>query len=304
MIAVTGASGWIGQHVVRSLCKAGKAVRAIDADPFPGELPKEAVYEKANLAVENQALAKIKGCDRVIHLAATANADAMLDHPLAGIKTNIMTTSAVLEAARQADVERVVFVSTDWVYATSAIARATEELAMPLDTGHLYTTTKLAGEMLCHDYWRHFKLPFTIVRLGSVYGSGMRQEQAIARFIDQALAGEPLTVHNAAHARQYVYVDDVARALMLAAFDTVVGRTYNVAGPEIWTNMMAAHAVVVALGLDLHTYPIEQSKGRTADFDSKHASIAKAKACLQWEPRIGFEEGLARTIEWYKNADL
>src|SRR5256885_4785617 len=98
---------------------------------------------------------------------------------------------------------------------------------------HVYTTTKIASEMLCHDYWNMHKVPFTILRYGIPYGPRMRPSLVIPRFVEMALAGEPITVHgDGSQYRNYVYVEDLARAHVLALGDAAANEVFNLEGPE------------------------------------------------------------------------
>jgi UDP-glucose 4-epimerase len=215
------------------------------------------------------------------------------------VRTNVLGTANVLEAARRAGVERVILASTVWVY-NAAPADApeplTEETALAANaTNHVYTSSKIAGEMLLADWSHLYGIPYTVLRYGIPYGPRMRDELVIAKFLGKAMRGEPLTVGHAS--RHFLYVGDLARAHVLALGEVAQNQTYNLEGPETITIRQVADAVRGLVGADV---TIEEQPGRPGDYRDRIISAAKAKRDLGWEPEVPFAEGMRRTYDWFR----
>jgi UDP-glucose 4-epimerase len=242
--------------------------------------------------------AAFAGQDAVFHLAAVSNVNHAFADPVACVRTNVLGTANVLEAARRAGVGRVILASTVWVFnaaAPDAPEPLTEETPFTTNlTSHVYTSSKIAGEMLLADWSSLYGIPYTVLRYGIPYGPRMRDELVIAKFIKKALAGEPLTVGHAS--RHFLYVGDLARAHVLALSDVARNQTYNLEGPETITIRQVAEAVRDLVGRDVM---IEEMPGRPGDYRDRVISAAKAFRDLGWEPVVPFNEGMRRTFAWF-----
>jgi UDP-glucose 4-epimerase len=296
-VLVTGAGGFIGSHVVDALVDSGRRVTALD---FPGvRMHRTDVrFTPATIDDVDALTAAFRGQDAVFHLAAVSNVNHAFADPVACVRTNVLGTANVLEAARRAEVGRVILASTVWVYnaaAPDAPEPLTEETPFAANaTNHVYTSSKIAGEMLLTDWSNLYGIPYTVLRYGIPYGPRMRDELVIAKFIKKALAGEPLTVGHAS--RHFLYVGDLARAHVLALGDVAKNQTYNLEGPETITIKQVAEAVRDLVGRDV---VIEEMPGRPGDYRDRVISAAKAFRDLGWEPEVPFSEGMRRTFAWF-----
>jgi UDP-glucose 4-epimerase len=161
---------------------------------------------------------------------------------------------------------------------------------------HIYTTTKVASEMLCHDYWNMHKVPFTILRYGIPYGPRMRPSLVLPIFVRKAMAGEPLTVTgDGLQNRKFIYVEDLARGHALCLQDAGENQTFNLDGSEKVTILQIAET---ALKLTGSTQPVQFTPARPGDYGGVDVSSARAKTVLGWEPRVNWEEGSAKTVAW------
>jgi len=283
---VTGAGGFIGSHVVDALVGAGKDVMAFDvpgARLHRGDVP----LIMGTIDDVNALTAAFAGQEAIFHLAAVSNVNHAFNDPLACVRTNILGTANVLEAARRAGVARVIFASTVWVY-NAAPADAPEPLT---------ETTPLSANatMLLSDWSHLYGIPYTVLRYGIPYGPRMRDELVIAKFLGKALRGEPLTVGHAS--RHFLYVSDLARAHVLALGEVAKNQTYNLEGPETITIRQVADAVRELVGNDV---TIEEQSGRPGDYRDRLISAAKAKRDLGWEPVVPFAEGMRYTYDWFR----
>src|SRR5689334_3752007 len=209
-VLVTGGSGFIGSHVVDSLLDAGHRVVNYDLRPSPYHANGDIETAIGDLEDTEALAAALRGCDAAIHLAAYADVGIVIEDPAGAERANSGGTLSVLEACRAAGVKRVVYGSTIWVYNECDDDPVTEESALNLPK-HLYTASKLAGEMYCTSYAELYELEPTILRFGIPYGPRARPATVIAIFIDKALRGEPLTLAgDGMQTRRFVYVKDLA----------------------------------------------------------------------------------------------
>jgi UDP-glucose 4-epimerase len=238
--------------------------------------------------------AAMEGCDAVIHLAAMADVNDVQADPEGAELANSRATLAVLEAARRAEVGRVVYGSTIWVYSDvpeTAVCEQTR-IAPP---AHLYTATKLAGELYCRSYAELYGVEYTVLRFGIPYGPRARDATVLAAFTKKALAGEPLTVAGSGdQTRRFVYVEDLADGVVRALDPAAANRIYNLTGCETTTILEIAEAVRDLVG----DAEIVHTPARAGDFGGKEVSSERALEDLGWEPKTPFREGARRYVEW------
>ncbi|WP_064750521.1 NAD-dependent epimerase/dehydratase family protein [Solirubrobacter soli] len=293
-VLVTGGSGFIGSHVVDRLIEAGHEPRIYDLrrSPWHPDVP-AMLGDLCDLKGLGVAMS---GCSAVIHLAASADVNEVVADPVEAERRNASGTLRVLEAARHAGVGRVVYASTIWTYSDTP-AEVHEE-SLPLHPpAHLYTATKLAGELYCHAYRELYGLESTILRFGIPYGPRARAAAVVPTFTAKALAGEPLTIAgDGSQSRRFVYVEDLADGVVLALATPAANRTYNLVGAEDTTVREIAEAVRDQLG----DVEIQSGPGRAADFAGAPVSGALAASELGWTPTTPFAEGMRRYVEWHR----
>jgi UDP-glucose 4-epimerase len=295
-VAVTGGSGFIGSHVVDYLVGAGHDVLVIDygVKPHRGDVD----FTNADVVNYSAMRSATEGCDYIFHLAAVSNVNHAFARPVYCVELNAVGTVNVLEAARQNGVKRVFLASTVWVYSGTKGNHVHEDspLYMP-GAGHIYTSTKIADELFCHDYWKLYQQSFTILRYGIPYGPRMREELVIPIFLGKALAGEPITITgDGSQYRNYLYIEDLARAHILAMDEKAQNQTYNLAGKRKVTIREIAETINKLLGGGVE---IVYLPARPGDYAGKEVSSVKTKRELGWEAEVDFEEGMRRTIIWY-----
>ncbi len=238
------------------------------------------------------------GCDAIFHLAAVANVNDAFERPLDCVRLNIEGTAIGLEAARRNGAKRFVLASTVWVYGAAPGDEVDEEsLFSPHGASHVYTTSKQAAELLCHDYAALYQVPFTILRYGIPYGPRMRLQLVLPIFIGRALRGEPISIAgDGSGGRNFLYVEDLARAHVLALGEEAANRTYNIDGSEHVSLLRMAQSVIAATGSKSE---IVFTPPRPGDYSGKRVSTARASTELGWQQDIAFDEGLKRTLAWY-----
>ncbi|MCS6303932.1 MAG: NAD-dependent epimerase/dehydratase family protein [Nitrospira sp.] len=297
-VVVTGGSGFIGSHVVDALADAGHQVTIIDHRVRPHRA--DVGFEDVDLMDLSSVLAATKGADHIFHLAAVANVNYAYKYPVYTAALNVMGTTNILEAARINSAQRVHLASTVWVYNGAPDGKPADE-TVPFyleGAGHIYTSTKMAAEMLCHNYFQLYKVPFTILRYGIPYGPRMREELLIPIFIKKALNGQPLTISGKGEQyRNFVFVRDMAEAHVDAMKETAANQTYNLEGTRKVTVLEVAEGIKKILGDDVK---LEFVPARPGDFGGKEVTANKARRELDWYPTTPFEEGLSRTIHWFR----
>lgn len=296
-VLVTGGSGFIGSHVVDKLRDKEIEVRVYDT-LIPTYRKDIEFYQGSILDMAALSFA-MSDIDAVFHLAAVADVKDVYNEPHYAESINVRGTANVLEAARKANVKRIIYGSTTWVYSEAKEDDVDE--ATPLHAPlHFYTATKLAGEYYCQSYSKLYGLEFVILRYGIPYGPRARDGAVIPIFVKKALNGEPLTIAgDGLQFRKFVYVEDLAEGNVLALKNIAKDKIYNLDGQESITIKQIAEAIKKMIG----NVKIEYTPARPGDFSGKKVSSGLAKKDLGWEPKTSFEEGLRRYIKWYQEKE-
>jgi UDP-glucose 4-epimerase len=294
-ITVTGGSGFVGSHVVDALLRAGHDVRVIDQRP---PLQLEADWREIDLLDEEALTGALAGSDAVFHLAAMADVNDVLAKPVESVALNALGTVRLLEAARRADTGRVILASTVWVYSATHGQVVDEETLFDLEADkHIYVSEKLAAEMFCRDYLNLYGRPYTVLRYGIPFGPRMRSDLVVAAFLERALRGEALAIDgDGSQTRQFVYVEDLAAAHVLALAPVAANRTYNLESTEATSIRQIAENVRDLVG----DVTVSFGPARKGDYEARRVSSDRARVELGWEPTSTFTEGLAKTLEWYR----
>lgn len=296
-VAVTGGSGFIGSHVVGKLLGNGHEVVVIDKRierAWPN-----ADYIRADILEMTDLVEALADTELVFHLAGVSDVDKAVKDPVGTVEANVTGTANVLEASRQAGVSRVGLASTVWVYGAAPGEGSIDEDSplAPAAVSHVYTASKIAAEALVHSYHDLYGLDYTILRYGIPYGPGMRPELVVARFVQLALSGQGLTINgDGSQYRKYIYVEDLAQAHVQALDPAAVNQTIVLEGSEKVTVRQIAEAVRAVLG----NVEIEFREARSGDFAGREVEAHLAHELLGWSPRVSFQEGLGRYVEWFR----
>ena len=298
-VLVTGGAGFIGSHVVDALLSAGYLPRIVDLRRDEHHAPGVVEQVRADLGNLKALERAMAGCAAVIHLAAAADVGEVAENPLEAERRNSHCTLQVLEAARRAGVGRVVYASTIWVYSDVDAERVNEDTPL-VPPAHLYTATKLAGELYCRSYQELYGLEYTVLRFGIPYGPRARPAAVIPQFVQKALDGTPLTIAgDGSQSRAFVYVEDLADGVVRALAPAAANRTYNLAADERVTIAQIADAVCETVG----PVPIERVPSRGGDFAGATVCNQRAKDELGWSASTSFGEGLSRYVAWHTASD-
>ena len=303
---VTGGAGFIGSHLAHALLERGEWVRIAD-DLSTGKPANLAVLGgraevlTGDLADSDFACQAVAGIDIVLHQAAIPSVPRSVEDPLTSHRANVDATVAVLVAAKDAGVGRVVYAASSSAYGDTPVLPKHED--MPPNPLSPYALQKLVGEQYLQMFTRLYGLDTVSTRYFNVFGP--RQDPSspysgvIALFATRLLAGQPPVITgDGEQTRDFTYIDNVVDGVLRAAMaPDVSGRVINVAtGRQISINQLA-QTLQRLLGSDLVPVHVED---RAGDVRDSLADITLARQLLGYEPHVSFEEGLRRTVAWYR----
>ncbi|MBO8164470.1 MAG: NAD-dependent epimerase/dehydratase family protein [Brevibacillus sp.] len=295
-VLVTGGAGFIGSHLVERLLAEGH--RAIVVDNLGSgqqqSIPEGAVFYRLDICDEGlHDLIKAERPDIIVHLAAQSVVPVSVRDPGFDARVNILGLLRLLEAARQEQVQKVIYASSAAVYGEPDRVPIVEEMAGRLLSP--YAVSKYAGEGYLAVYHHLYGLPFTAFRFANVYGPRQLAKAdggVVAIFLEQILQGKPLTINgDGEQTRDFIYVGDVAEAI-LTSFERGDNTVLNLStGVPTSINQLINELEYVS------GRPIERRYGPPRPGDIRHSCLSneKMKAALGWEPRFSLREGLAAT---------
>ncbi len=297
-IGVVGGSGFIGRHIVDQLIARGHDVTVFDI-MLPARKDIRHIY--IDITDAAKATVALAGAYDVIYmLAAMADVNDVYHNPVEAGVVNIIGVANVLEACRRHGIPRVILASSIWVYDAAEAEEVDEETPIvPAQVNHVYTASKLAAEMYCHAYHALYGLHYTILRYGIPYGPGARDTTVLATFVRHALQGEPLTIHgDGFQYRSFIYVEDLAAGNVAALHAAAVDKTFNLAGARL----VSVKEVAETVQRFMQHVEIQYLEARPGDAVGKQVSSRRAQEVLGWTPRMEFEEGVRRYVEWAQAA--
>lgn len=239
----------------------------------------------------------------VIHLAAVAGIDTVIKSPVNTMKVNMIGTYNILEAIKNLKIERFVDFSTSEVfgsYAYKVDEQHTTNLAPVGEARWTYSVSKLAGEHLSHSYFKEYGLPVVTVRPFNIYGPGQVGEGAIHQFVVRAINNEEIQIHgDGEQIRSWCYIDDFVEGIMLCIEKKeAIGQAFNIGNPKgtVTISMLAEIIKRIAKSESKINYVPKNY----VDVDLRIPSIDKAREILGYVPKYDLDNGLNRTIEWYR----
>jgi dTDP-glucose 4,6-dehydratase len=310
-VLITGGAGFIGSCFVRGSSEMERFSRIINVDKltYAGNLenvqPVAAdpryVFVRADITDE-AAMNRVFAAERpglVVHFAAESHVDRSILSPAAAIDTNLRGTFTLLEAARRHQVSRFIHISTDEVYGDIAPPHEANE-DYPLRPSSPYSASKAGSDLLALSYHRTWGLPVTVTRASNNYGPYQFPEKLIPLMISNAIEGKPLPLYgDGLQVRDWLHVEDHCRAIFSVIEKGRPGQIYNIGGNRSLTNREVVERILAATGRssDLIAHVTDRP-----GHDRRYAlSSAKLERETGWKPRVSFEEGLARTVAWYRD---
>lgn len=306
MYLVTGGAGFIGSHLVHRLVTMGKRVRVLDNFSAGKNNNLSGLEERVEIIqgdlVEQKAVRKaMEGVEVVFHEGALRSVPFSVENPSLVNSVNVQGTLNVLIAARHAGARRVVYASSSSVYGNkSSLPTSESELPSPLSP---YAASKLAGEHYCKVFSEIYGLETVSLRYFNVYGPRQDPDSqyaaVIPRFIRRAIQGEPLEVHgDGLQSRDFTYIDNVVAVNLLAGeVREANGRVFNVGQGKANSLLDLIDLLRRILGKEIKWF---HSERRAGDIRHTMAGISQAKHGLGYRPQVGFEKGIAKTVEYFQ----
>ncbi|HKG04634.1 MAG TPA: NAD-dependent epimerase/dehydratase family protein [Conexibacter sp.] len=312
VVFVTGAYGLLGAWLTRALVQRGDRVVVLQRDRAPRsallldgiENALDVVHGDLN---EPGLVARALGeyaVDTVFHLAAQTIVGTANRSPLATFESNIRGTWTLLEACRLHGAERIVVAASDKAYGASATLPYRED--MPLDPRYPYDVSKAATDMIARSYWHTFGLPVAVTRFANLYGGGdLNRSRLIPEAIGAALVGRaPVIRSDGSPERDFLYVEDAVEAYLHLAEaldrDDARGEAFNAGGGQPHAVRDVVARICAIAGTDVEP-DVRGSGTPDGEIDRQYVDATKLRSLTGWEPCIDLDEGLARTIEWYRS---
>ncbi|HEY2956115.1 MAG TPA: dTDP-glucose 4,6-dehydratase [Candidatus Eisenbacteria bacterium] len=306
-VLVTGGAGFIGSNFVHFLLQRHPSCQVVvlDALTYAGRrenlagLPERSVtFVHGDIREPEDVARAMAGCDYVLNFAAESHVDRSIEAPGEFIRTDVFGVFVLCEEARRQGVRRFLQVSTDEVYGEVLEGRATED--WPLVPRSPYAASKAGGDRLAYAYFATWGLPVVVTRCSNNYGPRQYPEKLVPLFVTNAIEGEPLPVYGTGkNLRDWIHVEDHCAALAeLLAHPGIEGETFNIGAGRELDVLAITDAILRLLGkprtLIRH---VEDRPGH----DRRYAlDVGKLERLTGWKPAIAFEDGIRRTVEWYR----
>ena len=299
-LLVTGAAGFIGSTYVH-LVHGEHDVTVLDKLTYAGRrenLPEGVELVVGGIEDRETVLSLTEGVDAVVNFAAESHVDRSITDQNAFARTHVTGTGVLLDAVRERGVPRYLQVSTDEVYGSIAEGSFTE--TSPLDPSSPYSATKAGGDLLVSAHAHTYGLEAVICRGSNNYGPRQYPEKLIPLCVLNALHGDSLPVYgDGRQVRNWLYVEDFCRAIHQVLLKGRPGQAYNAGGPDECENLEVVRRILELTGRDDSL--IEYVKDRPGHDRRYSLASDKLRDELGWEAQVGFEEGLSRTVDWYRD---
>ncbi|MBU8933839.1 MAG: NAD-dependent epimerase/dehydratase family protein [candidate division Zixibacteria bacterium] len=303
-VLVTGGAGFVGSNLVERVVRCGGIVTVLD-DLFTGSLDNidsgvDFEFVEGSVTDETLVFRLVKESDYVAHMAAR-NIIVSTKNPRSDYAVNIGGTLNVLLAAREFGVERIVYTSSASVYGNPRMIPITEDERT--HTFSPYSVSKLAGENYCHAFYETYETPVSSVRYSNVYGPKQNPSNpycgVISKFIEAIDIGKPPKLHgDGEQTRDFTYVDDAVDATLTALLSPKSeGMVFNLgSGTE---TRIADLVTILARLMGKDVTPEHIDRRDIDNIRRRVLNIERIRTRLRWQPQIGLEEGLRRTVEWF-----
>jgi dTDP-glucose 4,6-dehydratase len=299
-LLVTGAAGFIGSTFVH-LLHLDHDIVVLDKLTYAGRrenLPEDVELVVGAIEDRDLVLELAEGADAIVNFAAESHVDRSIADQNAFARTHVIGTGVLLDAVRERKIGRFLQVSTDEVYGSIEDGSFTER--SPLDPSSPYSATKAGGDLLVSAHAHTYGIEALICRGSNNYGPRQYPEKLIPLMILNALHGDPLPVYgDGRQVRNWLYVEDFCHGIGAVLERGRAGEAYNVGGPDECENIEVVRRILELTGAD-HSL-IEHVTDRPGHDRRYSLSSAKLREEIGWEAQVRFEDGLRRTVEWYRD---
>jgi len=305
-ILVTGGAGFIGSNYVRLVLREHPEDSVVNLDKltYAGNLDNLAEvaddprysFVRGDICDEEAVAKVMEGVEAVVNFAAESHVDRSIQHAGDFIDTDIKGLYVLLEAARDRGISRFLHVSTDEVY--GSIESGAFKETDPLNPSSPYSASKAGGELMAKAYERTFGYKILITRGSNTYGPNQYPEKVVPLFVTNALDGIELPLYgDGMNVRDWLYVEDHCAGIDLVLRKGTPGEVYNLGADQERTNIELTRRILELTGKGEEL--IKYVKDRPGHDRRYSIDSSKARA-LGWEPKVSFEEGLAKTVAWYR----
>ncbi len=304
-VLLTGGAGFIGSHLVDALLARDEiSVTVLDKLTYAGSRENLSQHERdsrlrfvrGDVADAELVLPLVAQCDRVLHAAGESHVDRSIEGPAEFLATNVVGTFTVLEACRATDTP-MLLVNTDEVYGEGAEGTTFRE-EDPLRPRSPYAASKAGADLLCRAYWVTYGTPVSVVRGTNAFGPRQHPEKAIPTYTLAALDGRPVPVYGEGkQRREWLFVTDWAAACLAALDRGEPGSIYNIGGGFELPNLDLARRVCRLVGAPESLISFVPDR---PGHDFRYGLAWDRLAALGWRPSMTFDEGLERTVAWFR----
>jgi CDP-glucose 4,6-dehydratase len=311
---VTGARGFVGGWLAKALLERGDRVVSFDRRRVTEKpsaigmlgIEDELIQVEADLCDAGEVVRTLRDnrVDTVFHLAAETIVGTVQASPVQGFESNVRGTWTLLQACRELGIERVVFASSDKAYGAHEELPYREDFALRPTAP--YEASKAAADLIARSFWHSYGLPVAVTRFANIYGGGdLNFSRLVPEAVSAALDGRaPVLRSDGSPERDFLHVEDAAAAYLAIADnlhrEDVRGEAFNAGGGRAYPVLEVVATIARLAGTGVEPQ-IRGTGNPDGEIDRQYVDPAKIRATLGWEPAIGLEDGLRRTIDWYRD---
>jgi dTDP-glucose 4,6-dehydratase len=303
-ILITGGAGFIGSNFIRKMLeiKPDSQIIVLDALTYAGnkdnlkDIIDRITFVHGDIRNRKDVEKSIKGCNEIVHFAAESHVDRSISDPTPFLSTDVLGTGTLLDIARKCDMERFIHISTDEVYGSIRVGKFIEE--DPFRPNSPYSASKAGGDLLARAFYKTYNLPVIIIRPSNNYGPYQHPEKLIPLFITNLLREKKVPLYgDGSNVRDWLFVEDCCEAILTILENGKIGEAYNISGECEKTNLEVTKTLLKLLNIseDMIKF-VEDRKGHDLRYALSNDKIRK----IGWFPKTSFDEGIRKTVEWYK----
>jgi dTDP-glucose 4,6-dehydratase len=305
-ILVTGGAGFIGSNFIRMLLRKRRKIEitVIDKLTYAGNIEnlrdllagKELTFIRGDICNAKLLDRTVPGMDIIYNFAAETHVDRSILEAGSFVKTDVVGTYNLLQKSLQYKIPRFVQISTDEVY--GSIIKGKFRESDPLQPNSPYSASKSGADLLARSFYKTYGLPVVITRSSNNYGPYQHPEKFIPLFITNAIEGKPLPLYgDGRNVRDWIYVEDNCRAIEAVGRRGKIGEVYNIGAGDEKQNIEIARMIISLVGADKNLLTLISDR---PGHDRRYALHSRKVGSLGWKKQVGFEEGLRKTVRWYR----
>jgi len=306
-VLITGGAGFIGSNFIHYFMQKNPDVEVVNLDKLTYAGRKESLadlegngkyaFVQGDICNPKDAEKAMQGCDAVVNFAAESHVDRSIEDSAQFAKTNFLGVHVLCEQAKKQGIEKFLQISTDEVY--GQVVEGSSKETDQLKPRNPYSAAKAGGELLAMSYYNTYDLPVVVTRSSNNYGPFQFPEKVIPLFITNLMQGKKVPLYGEGkNIRDWLYVTDNCEAIGICLEKGKPGNVYNIGGNEELQNIELTKKILAELGKgDEMIQKVEDRLGHDLRYSLDCGKIEKE---LGWKPKMSFEKGLHKTVQWYK----